>query len=149
MYFLVSFGLILSDYGYILLILLFFSVFVKYLLSMDVICSQCDKIFKTPGKLRVHNRIQTKDIPLTCFYCDKVFSWPGDLKKDQIKHTKERLFTCSQCGKTYSWSIQLKTHKKYIGKNMFACSHFSNFMNMNYINLPCQYPFFTCFTFFV
>ena len=54
-------------------------------------CSYCEKIFKQPGNLRVHEIIHTGERSYSFNFCNKTFSDPSAFSKHKKIHVDENL----------------------------------------------------------
>lgn len=75
-------------------------------------CQFCEKIFKRPWNLKLHQRTHTGYRPFVCRICQKKFIQASDLRKHVNIHLDSPPFTCRLCQKTFTYSSSLKTHER-------------------------------------
>lgn len=99
----------------------------------NLVCPQCEKVFKTKATLRLHMRTHTGLKPFQCTECGKCFSRKGNLQTHMRCHTGEKPCKCEECGKTFRHISGLRYHigthnrvqpypSDVVGKNPPVCS---------------------------
>ena len=86
------------------------------------LCRYCEKTFKSPGSIVVHERFHTGEKPYKCETCSKAFTIPNDLKKHMLIHTGEKPFKCQVCPKAFNRKDSLDKHNRsHSGERPFKC----------------------------
>ena len=81
-------------------------------------CTECDKAFKTAGRLRFHMSIHTGYKPFACEFCDKRFRQNDKLKEHIRIHTGEKPYKCPHCDYACVQRGNLKKHINNRHKNV-------------------------------
>ena len=68
------------------------------------VCGQCEKRFRSPGKLAQHERVHchhaggARDkLPFYCLFCPKQFGYLSQATDHARSHTGEKPYACSRC----------------------------------------------------
>ena len=86
-------------------------------------CTQCQRSFSRPCRLRDHMMIHMGEKPYCCFQCPKTFCTPDGMKMHVRTHTGEKPYSCSYCSKSFSSSGNRKLHlRTHTGEKPFSCS---------------------------
>ncbi|XP_064080995.1 LOW QUALITY PROTEIN: zinc finger protein SNAI2-like [Macrobrachium nipponense] len=102
----------------------------KYLLP----CQQCDKVYRSPGALKMH--IRTHTLPCKCHICGKSFSRPWLLQGHIRTHTGEKPFQCPQCERRFADRSNLRAHlQTHTDVKKYACGTCAkSFSRMSLLN---------------
>ncbi|KAL3841849.1 hypothetical protein ACJMK2_019946 [Sinanodonta woodiana] len=86
-------------------------------------CHYCDKTFKYPSYLAIHEKIHFGD-KLKCEVCDEQFETSKLLQKHQKEHhDKDTLYKCDVCGKTFPYACYRDRHYRiHSGERPYKCS---------------------------
>ncbi|XP_023320079.1 zinc finger and SCAN domain-containing protein 2 [Eurytemora carolleeae] len=88
-------------------------------------CKVCEKSFKTPENLKVHNRIHgPDDVKYThcCDLCGRRFTQKANLESHMRVHTGLRPFSCDFCEKSFSQKGNLDEHRRtHTGEKPYVC----------------------------
>ena len=72
-------------------------------------CEQCDCVFMSSSRLRIHRRTHTGERPFACTDCEMTFARKGGLQDHfDVKHTLERPLACAHCQKTFA-TVRVRT----------------------------------------
>lgn len=87
------------------------------------VCTYCQKIFKSNGKLNSHIYSHTGERPFNCNNCGKAFSSKFKLVRHLLIHSEIRKFVCQICDRTFLRNDHLKNHYKVHDpqKKMYKC----------------------------
>ena len=87
-------------------------------------CSQCQKSFSRPCRLRDHMMIHMGEKPNCCTLCWKSFSTPDGLKLHLRSHTGEKPYSCTYCAKSFSSLNNQKLHLRiHTGEKPYSCTY--------------------------
>ena len=98
-------------------------------------CSSCEKRFKMPYQLRVHEKRAHSNERFSCDKCEKTYKTLKDLKQHSSKHLsyEELPFGCAQCDKKFAVSWFLTQHEKmHTNERPYICSK----CGKGFINAP-------------
>lgn len=73
-------------------------------------CPQCNKMFDTQKRMRVHMLRHSKIPQYECDECKKKFIQKEELRVHIRQHSKERRYVCDACGITYASNRSLQKH---------------------------------------
>jgi KRAB domain-containing zinc finger protein len=94
----------------------------KHLASFKCLQEDCDRMFYTEYKMKVHYQVKHTDIrkdrgEFPCGICDKVFKYQRYLTDHRKLHSENRpIYECNYCGKKFksnpAYTSHLVTHEK-------------------------------------
>nr|XP_046164564.1 gastrula zinc finger protein XlCGF48.2-like isoform X2 [Oncorhynchus gorbuscha] len=104
------------------------------------LCMFCNKGFRCPQKVDIHQRVHTGVKPFSCTQCHMRFAQACTLKRHQRVHTGEKPFSCTQCHMCFAQAGDLKRHQRvHTGERPFACVHCGkSFSEKSYLRLHQQ-----------
>ncbi|XP_042186472.1 gastrula zinc finger protein XlCGF48.2-like isoform X2 [Oncorhynchus tshawytscha] len=104
------------------------------------LCMFCNKGFRCPQKVDIHQRVHTGVKPFSCTQCHMRFAQACTLKRHQRVHTGEKPFSCTQCHMCFAQAGDLKRHQRvHTGERPFACAHCGKrFSEKSYLRLHQQ-----------
>eukprot|EP00063_Salmo_salar_P089912 XP_014064747.1 PREDICTED: oocyte zinc finger protein XlCOF8.4-like isoform X1 [Salmo salar] len=104
------------------------------------LCMFCNKGFRCPQKVEIHQRVHTGVKPFSCTQCHMCFAQACTLKRHQRVHTGEKPFSCTQCHMCFAQAGDLKRHQRvHTGERPFACAHCGKrFSEKSYLRLHQQ-----------
>ncbi|XP_064783268.1 gastrula zinc finger protein XlCGF48.2-like isoform X2 [Oncorhynchus masou masou] len=104
------------------------------------LCMFCNKGFRCPQKVDIHQRVHTGVKPFSCTQCHMCFAQACTLKRHQRVHTGEKPFSCTQCHMCFAQAGDLKRHQRvHTGERPFACAHCGKrFSEKSYLRLHQQ-----------
>ncbi|XP_055765730.1 gastrula zinc finger protein XlCGF48.2-like [Salvelinus fontinalis] len=104
------------------------------------LCMFCNKGFRCPQKVDIHQRVHTGVKPFSCTQCHMHFAQACTLKRHQRVHTGEKPFSCTQCHMCFAQAGDLKRHQRvHTGERPFACAHCGKrFSEKSYLRLHEQ-----------
>ena len=92
--------------------------------SLNVKCTECDKVFIHPRAMYMHRNLVHFPDKFKCGECKKSFGSLQDLQSHEIVHTGEKKFQCDDCGRNFKRIQALKDHKmSHTGAKPFACQY--------------------------
>ena len=92
--------------------------------SLNVKCTECDKVFIHPRAMYTHKNLVHFPDKFKCGECKKSFGSLQDLQSHEIVHTGEKKFQCDNCGRNFKRIQALKDHKmSHTGAKPFACQY--------------------------
>ena len=78
-------------------------------------CLHCEKSFRSPADLKMHEVVHTKSKNFTCDICKATFTQKSSLKDHYNVHTKR--FTCPVCSKSFGRQRYLDNHVRSCGQS--------------------------------
>ena len=93
--------------------------------AMMHFCGQCQKRFRSPGKLAQHEqRVHTtEDAAFYCSFCPKQFDQKGAATRHERTHTGEKPYACSICPRRFARRSAVAPHERtHTGEKPYACS---------------------------
>ncbi|XP_061676790.1 RB-associated KRAB zinc finger protein [Syngnathoides biaculeatus] len=75
-------------------------------------CAECDKVFPTVQKLRVHQCNETDEKPYHCSLCRKEFQLRCSVAMHMLTHSEEDSWTCEECGRRFRDYKRLRCHQR-------------------------------------
>ena len=93
-------------------------------MSLDIKCTECDKIFINHSAMSRHRYVVHFPDKFKCNVCKKSFGTSGQLRRHEEVHSGERGFQCDECGRKLRKKEDLDDHKRiHTGEKPFACQH--------------------------
>ena len=94
------------------------------------VCGQCEKRFRSPGKLAQHERVHchhaggARDkLPFYCLFCPKQFGYLSQATDHARSHTGEKPYACSMCPRRFTEKGDVAGHERsHTGEMPYACS---------------------------
>ena len=91
-------------------------------------CNLCERIFQTRSRLRIHERIHTKEesrnLEIQCDTCTQIFNVDQDLRRHKMKKNRKRkkkssdIHKCNECGYSSSSRAAFKIHIEIVHDNL-------------------------------
>jgi uncharacterized Zn-finger protein len=98
----------------------------KHIRGKSIKCSQCPKLFTTPGTLRFHFKDVHAEVLSTCEECGKTFTSRNLFKQHRKTDHKEKIVKiCDICGETFAEPVKLRDHillEHTEGRGSFLCN---------------------------
>ena len=118
-------------------------------------CEFCDKCFRYPSVLKVHERYHTGEKPCKCHVCEKSFHNNSHLIAHLLVHGMEKPNKCKVCGNTFGTNTDLqihnqihtseKPHKCQVCRKSFTCnSHLTRHLLVHGITVEMPYKCEVC-----
>ena len=86
------------------------------------LCNYCEKSFKSPSLVILHERKHTGEKPFKCETCSKSFQFSSNLKNHMLIHTGEKPYKCKFCPKAFNRKDTLVKHNRsHTGERPFQC----------------------------
>lgn len=87
-------------------------------------CQRCEKMFRTPSALTMHQRIYTKETPYKCDECDKRFNNKSNSFVHRRRHSGTMAYKCDYCARRFTHSNGRKAHeRRHTGAKPYKCGY--------------------------
>ena len=85
--------------------------------------SNCPKVFKTKGGLRLHLNVHRGQFKFVCHVCSQHFNYKTDFETHINRHTAKKPHHCRKCKKSFLTNSSLARHTKICGitEKMYKC----------------------------